>query len=1133
MMKNKRIQTFGLIIAGILFLNCSSTPLLFSFLQYPHTNQLEINNLSDPIKSAQIVDVGGQESELQKIPHSSSGLDATWTLMIYIAGDNNLESAALDDLNELEEIGSTSEVEITVQLDRTPGYDASNGDWTTTRRYHVEKDTSSTIIGSSANDLGEINMGDPNSLEDFIDWSQNHFPAENYALILWDHGSGIMAGPYSGGICWDDENNNDYLTEPEILTAIQNKNITLLGFDACLMASVEFWYALHSEVDVFVGSQGLEPGDGWPYDGIANWLVQNPTSSPQQLAQTITENYLQSYPSYFNLTQSALVSMNFENFMIDFNFFTDQLISNIGSLSSSINSTRSNLYGYGDRPYVDLYSFIEEIGIQNPALDDIVSNLKAWLDTNIIANDRSLTRENSHGLTIYFPENGEEYSGSYRDNIFCANSTWDEFLLTYYNSDIGDDQFEGNDVIEDAKNLFPGTYVALICNDSDYYSFDLPANIVINIKLSFSGLFESNNLELSLFHENFSLIESINNENELKVLNYSSIVDERIYIKVENSFGDGYLIGYSLQLEIPIDDDMYDLGEGNDVIINASDITANASAGDTLPHLVALDLDYYYFEVTGDALVTVFVEYLAVAGILTLEIYQMKETLTLLDTIGTADDNAFYQFGASDSLHPGYYILINNYENNSDYSLTVTIDTNADDIYDLPGNDNDNPYLLDQIGLSDGIYENLVALDIDLYNVTILENQWINITICFDNEMGDLDLYLFALDTDWGSSLSPLAESNYWVDDETIIYQANETKQYVIWVQPSSINLNYSLLLNRSQTFENDQFDGYNEYWDQQESFPILEIETNYTNLAAWDKDWYKIELTTIGSELIIGLYYPQSEGTLVLILYDATQEMLAYSFTSSPNEYLQYQFLEPGTYYIQILPFQRVENYSLYIAPVPEINLDYDFQYDGPLTINFIELVNDFEFFSSFYWDFGDGTSYYGIEGNQTHTYLSPGYFYVTLWVYTEYGYSRYLTDVVRVYNEPHSFPINLNGTSPILGSYFQIYWDYIPDADNFSIYSSTYAFSTVENLEPITVYESGNYIGAIIPVTIFDTYYVAVQYSNPFGDALSNVLAVEAGQVVDPTDDTGLKIPTFQNIIFISIWMLCVIYWRNRKKN
>src|SRR5262249_54954634 len=94
----------------------------------------------------------------------------SWTVLAYLAGDNDLEGSLLADLREMECVGSRpGSVEIVAQIDRAPGYDSSRGDWTGSRRYYVTKATSSEKTSSKLlTDLGETNTGDPRVLKDFI-----------------------------------------------------------------------------------------------------------------------------------------------------------------------------------------------------------------------------------------------------------------------------------------------------------------------------------------------------------------------------------------------------------------------------------------------------------------------------------------------------------------------------------------------------------------------------------------------------------------------------------------------------------------------------------------------------------------------------------------------------------------------------------------------------------------------------------------------------------------------------------------------------------------------------------------------------------------------------------------------------
>ena len=106
--------------------------------------------------------------------------NAKWTFMVYMAGDNNLDGAALRDIAEMAKAGSTKDVHILVQLDRLEDQK--------TRRFRItpgggfKKDCIETF--------SETNTGDPQTLFSFCQWAVDNYPADRYALILWNHGSG-------------------------------------------------------------------------------------------------------------------------------------------------------------------------------------------------------------------------------------------------------------------------------------------------------------------------------------------------------------------------------------------------------------------------------------------------------------------------------------------------------------------------------------------------------------------------------------------------------------------------------------------------------------------------------------------------------------------------------------------------------------------------------------------------------------------------------------------------------------------------------------------------------------------------------------------------------------------------------
>ena len=232
---------------------------------------------------------------------------ADWTFMTYIS-DSDLEYFAIEDMIEMERVGSTDNVNIVVQIDRWDGYDKpdwnddSNGDWETAKRYLITKENKGDhVIGSTAvEDLGEINTGDPDELVEFVQWAQANYPAEHYALNIWNHGSGATGVAYEQSCpdyCWYYGNEADKLELSEIdyaLNQITNNGenkLDIVGFDACLMSTIEVVEVVAPYSDIMIGSEILEPGDGWDYSFL-QLIVDNPATTPEQLGAKIVDTFV-------------------------------------------------------------------------------------------------------------------------------------------------------------------------------------------------------------------------------------------------------------------------------------------------------------------------------------------------------------------------------------------------------------------------------------------------------------------------------------------------------------------------------------------------------------------------------------------------------------------------------------------------------------------------------------------------------------------------------------------------------------------------------------------------------------------------------------------------------------------------
>ncbi|HPS58332.1 MAG TPA: clostripain-related cysteine peptidase [Spirochaetota bacterium] len=385
--------------------------------------------------------------------NTCEGLEGGWTVMVWLDGDNNLENSAMADFNEMEYglylAGLTDpsvdrKIRIIVQVDRHPGYDNNTtytgSNWSDTRRYRIRPDPENSgewVSERLDNDMGEVNMGDAAELKDFIEYCHEHFPAENYALILWNHGGGLMkkvssnesdaAGTteaISKDICTDDTN-DDQLYTGEITDVLTDAHsVKFLGFDACLMGMLEVAYEYRPGVtgkfgaDAICFSPAEEQADGWDYVRILTRLggadsdgdTADPENDPCYDALAVTANefaalcakeYADAGSTYNTLqTQTAVDNTLVDNVKAAMDAFAaaiaqesgyKSVIEGIRGSGTSATAptmnyfTESSAERWKTWPFFDLYDFVLRVKAQsmstevNNAADDLMSAISGYI----------------------------------------------------------------------------------------------------------------------------------------------------------------------------------------------------------------------------------------------------------------------------------------------------------------------------------------------------------------------------------------------------------------------------------------------------------------------------------------------------------------------------------------------------------------------------------------------------------------------------------------------------------------------------------------------------------------------------------------------------------------------------------
>lgn len=386
---------------------------------------------------------------------------ATWTVMIYMAADNDLESFALSDLNELEAAYTARfgeyDYNFVVMADRSPGYSTASGNWTDTRIGAIKYDAS-TVVVSPLNPVGELNTGDPGTLAKFVSWATGEgwadyvatsgswgaagqYAADNYGLVIWNHGSGL------DGIAWD-YTSNDHLTMPELSTAIDNSGVhfDFIGFDACLMSMAEIVYDLSDNADFIIGSQDLEPGNGWAYDdwlrSIDNQLAASPNAgvTAADMSSGIVNTFAAEYPTMKGIALSAVESAEMPTLINALSAFTSKVVGPTGSALASSNdiqimTTAAQFaleFGSGKDEFIDLGQFMTQVAAKasDTGIRTAAREVSLALDDAILWE--AGTVGGATGLSIYLPAGNEVISTAYtgQELSFLARAVplWDDFL---------------------------------------------------------------------------------------------------------------------------------------------------------------------------------------------------------------------------------------------------------------------------------------------------------------------------------------------------------------------------------------------------------------------------------------------------------------------------------------------------------------------------------------------------------------------------------------------------------------------------------------------------------------------------------------------------------------------------------
>ena len=364
---------------------------------------------------------------------SAGAAQPGWTVLVYVAADNNLEPFAIPNLMQMASVGSGPGLDIEAFIDRSPKYSdaplANLGNWSGAKVVQVNKGSF-----TEEQNLGNVDSGDPATLSNFISSAAKRHPSDKLALIVWDHGAAWLGTAL-------DEQTNHIIALPKLQQALQaglaragKPKFEMLGFDACLMANTAVLGTLAPLANWITASAELEPGHGWDYSALG--AIAGGGGSGADLGKSIANAY-QAYATSQN-TSSGISLAVINDAAVPalsnaVNGAGNALAGAAKAVAPAVSGTRASVLSYGRNPDPKLDFNLVDLGAlaasgSAPQLAPITAALNAAVAYKVVGPGLP----GGSGVSIYFPPAVSTYRKSYANLAVVAG--WNKFLNAYYSS---------------------------------------------------------------------------------------------------------------------------------------------------------------------------------------------------------------------------------------------------------------------------------------------------------------------------------------------------------------------------------------------------------------------------------------------------------------------------------------------------------------------------------------------------------------------------------------------------------------------------------------------------------------------------------------------------------------------------
>lgn len=443
------------------------------------SNQTSLKEDKKETESSNKIEIDDEE-EIEEPEENDDPKESHRTIMIYMIG-SDLETEGRAGTNDIKEIidaeYNTEDVNIVLYIGGAKKWHMSEIDENENAIFEIEDDKLKKVKSYKLKP-----MNNKNTLTEFIDYTYENYDSKKYSLILWDHGGGPIWGygkdeNDKSGSLMSIKDIDEALNNSEL---IKNEKLEFLGFDACLMSSIEIANAYKEEAEYLIAAAEIEPGDGWDYHFLNE--INKETTSVEigiHIIDYYHKFYVENPSGIYGYYYTPSVTLS----LIDLSKI-DTLVASVNDLFGAIepnisvstyntiarSASRTKIYGTEGYDLLDLYSLVNGFEGYQSKVGEVQNSIRSavvYHKTNI---------GGCTGLSIYFPVDTRtiynELLNEYGYKDVAISETYTTFLNNYIKISNGKSL-----VTSDIKTLTPTV-------SSNEVSATLPDDIVENYEKS-------------------------------------------------------------------------------------------------------------------------------------------------------------------------------------------------------------------------------------------------------------------------------------------------------------------------------------------------------------------------------------------------------------------------------------------------------------------------------------------------------------------------------------------------------------------------------------------------------------------------------------------------------------------------